>query len=85
MNVRKNLVGVSSLHLYWERYSLLRCTRPVLPLEQTFQPSGAESSKNIQPGTIQTIHGESHFRIDSRPDAQGNEINTPADAYFRLF
>ena len=55
------------------------------PLEQTFQPSGAESSKTY------TIVNDSNDSIaisisalTRDQDAQGNEINTPADAYFSI-
>lgn len=55
------------------------------PLEQTFQPSGAESSKTY------TIVNDSNDSIaisisalTRDQDAQGNEINAPADAYFSI-
>lgn len=55
------------------------------PLEQTFQPSGAESTKTY------TIVNDSNDSIAISisalirdQDAQGNEANTPADAYFSI-
>ncbi|HPK64328.1 MAG TPA: fimbria/pilus periplasmic chaperone [Sphaerochaeta sp.] len=87
MNVRKNLVKRSVLltlvlgallvtSVYAYQFS---------PLEQTFQPSGAESSKTY------TIVNDSNDSIaisisalTRDQDAQGNEINTPADAYFSI-
>lgn len=55
------------------------------PLEQVFQPSGAESTKTY------TIVNDSNDSIAISisaqirdQDAQGNEINTPADAYFSI-
>src|SRR5690554_916411 len=55
------------------------------PLEQTFQPSGAESTKTY------TIVNDSNDSIAISisalvrdQDAQGNEINSPADAYFSI-
>ncbi|HPZ16205.1 MAG TPA: fimbria/pilus periplasmic chaperone [Sphaerochaeta sp.] len=55
------------------------------PLEQSFQPSGAESTKTY------TIVNDSNDSIAISisalvrdQDAQGNEVNTPADAYFSI-
>lgn len=55
------------------------------PLEQSFQPSGAESTKTY------TIVNDSNDSIAISitalirdQDAQGNEINTAADAYFSI-
>ncbi|HZJ87794.1 MAG TPA: fimbria/pilus periplasmic chaperone [Sphaerochaeta sp.] len=55
------------------------------PLEQTFQPSGAESTKTY------TIVNDSNDAIAISisalvrdQDAQGNEINSPADPYFSI-
>lgn len=55
------------------------------PLEQFFQPTGAESTKTY------TIVNDSNDSIAISisaqirdQDAQGNEINTPADAYFSI-
>ena len=64
----------SSLHAY--QFS---------PLEQSFQPTGAESTKTY------TIVNDSNDSIAISisalirdQDAQGNEVNTPADAYFSI-
>jgi fimbrial chaperone protein len=55
------------------------------PLEQSFQPTGAESTKTY------TIVNDSNDSIAISitalirdQDAQGNEINSPADAYFSI-
>ncbi len=55
------------------------------PLEQSFQPTGAESTKTY------TIVNDSNDSIAISisalirdQDAQGNEVNTPADAYFSI-
>ncbi|MDC7230477.1 MAG: fimbria/pilus periplasmic chaperone [Sphaerochaetaceae bacterium] len=55
------------------------------PLEQSFQPTGAESTKTY------TIVNDSNDSIAISlsalirdQDAQGNEINKPADAYFSI-
>lgn len=68
------IVSLSSLYAY--QFS---------PLEQVFQPSGAESTKTY------TIVNDSNDSIAISisaqirdQDAQGNEINTPADAYFSI-
>jgi len=65
---------LSSLHAY--QFS---------PLEQSFQPTGAESTKTY------TIVNDSNDSIAISisalirdQDAQGNEVNTPADAYFSI-
>ena len=55
------------------------------PLEQSFQPTGAESTKTY------TIVNDSNDSIAISisalirdQDAQGNEVNSPADAYFSI-
>ena len=55
------------------------------PLEQSFQPTGAESTKTY------TIVNDSNDSIAISlsalirdQDAQGNEVNKPADAYFSI-
>ncbi|MEA5106510.1 MAG: molecular chaperone [Sphaerochaeta associata] len=68
------LLLLSSVHAY--QFS---------PLEQSFQPTGAESTKTY------TIVNDSNDSIAISisalirdQDAQGNEVNTPADAYFSI-
>ena len=68
------LLIISSVHAY--QFS---------PLEQSFQPTGAESTKTY------TIVNDSNDSIAISitalirdQDAQGNEVNTPADAYFSI-
>jgi len=67
-------VSLSSIHAY--QFS---------PLEQVFQPTGAESTKTY------TIVNDSNDSIAISitalirdQDAQGEEINSPADAYFSI-
>jgi fimbrial chaperone protein len=67
-------VSLSSIHAY--QFS---------PLEQVFQPTGAESTKTY------TIVNDSNDSIAISisalirdQDAQGAELNTPADAYFSI-
>ena len=74
LTIMVTLFAVSSLAAY--QFS---------PLEQSFQPSGAESTKTY------TIVNDSNDSIAISisalirdQDAQGNEVNSPADAYFSI-